>query len=222
MLFEGVAHVPEDTNGRRERLFRGVLERIRWDPEPGHPEARPVEPGPLGGSVECLLASPGGDGDVICGRADEGTAAVAPFEDGTLADAGKLYVGMRGDLERLTDQRARTTPQAGTGGDGRRRRMWWVRGPARVERYSNGSAGATPSPDSGALPRRPRPAARHAPPSAPRSARRRTRRSDPGRATAQVRDSYQPGCPARSTSLAVRRVHPHRGCPLRRRRSSRC
>ncbi|CAL9353013.1 hypothetical protein SUDANB15_00499 [Streptomyces sp. enrichment culture] len=100
MLFEGVAHVPEDTNGRRERLFRGVLEHIRWDPEPGHPEARPVEPGPLGGSVECLLASPGGDGDVICGRADEGTAAVAPFEDGTLADAGKLYVGMRGDLER--------------------------------------------------------------------------------------------------------------------------
>ncbi|MFE4050268.1 hypothetical protein [Streptomyces sp. YIM B13518] len=100
VLFEGVDHVPEDTNERREHLFRGMLEYIRWDPELGHPEAQPVEPGPLGGSVECLLASLSEDGNVICGWADEGTAAVALFEDSTLADAGKLFVGMRADLER--------------------------------------------------------------------------------------------------------------------------
>ncbi|MFD7766008.1 hypothetical protein [Streptomyces sp. NPDC059787] len=100
VLFEGVDRVPEDTNERREHLFRGMLEYIQWDPELGHPEARPVEPGPLGGSVECLLASLSEDGNVVCGWADEGTAAVALFEDSTLADAGKLFVGMRGDLER--------------------------------------------------------------------------------------------------------------------------
>ncbi|MGC3000926.1 hypothetical protein ACPF8X_21830 [Streptomyces sp. G35A] len=100
VLFMGVDHVPEDTNERREHLFRGMLEHIRWDPELGNPEARPVEPGPLGGSVECLLASLSEDGNVICGWAGEGTAAVALFEDSTPADAGKLFVEMRGDLER--------------------------------------------------------------------------------------------------------------------------
>ncbi|MEU7469848.1 hypothetical protein AB0A94_15130 [Streptomyces sp. NPDC044984] len=100
VLFEGVDQVPEDTNERREHLFRGMLEYVQWDPELGQPEARPVEPGPLGGSVECLLASLSEDGNVICGWADEGTAAVALFEDSTLADAGRLFVEMRGDLER--------------------------------------------------------------------------------------------------------------------------
>ncbi|MFI8086783.1 hypothetical protein ACIF9R_00495 [Streptomyces sp. NPDC086080] len=100
VLFEGVDQVPEDTSKRREHLFRGMLEYIQWDPELGQPQAEPVEPGPLGGSVECLLASLSEDGNVICGWADEGTAAVALFEDSTLADAGKLFVRMRGDLER--------------------------------------------------------------------------------------------------------------------------
>lgn len=99
VLFEGVDHVPEDTNKRREHLFRGMLDHIQWDPELGNPEARPVEPGPLGGSVECLLASLSEDGNVICGWADQGTAAVALFENSTLAEAGELFVGMRGDLE---------------------------------------------------------------------------------------------------------------------------
>ncbi|MFE1440548.1 hypothetical protein [Streptomyces sp. NPDC058739] len=99
VLFEGVDHVPEDTNKRREHLFRGMLEYIQWDPELGNPQAEPVEPGPLGGSVECLLASLSEDGNVICGWADEGTAAVALFENSTLADAGELFVAMRADLE---------------------------------------------------------------------------------------------------------------------------
>lgn len=99
VLFEGVDHVPEDTGKRREHLFRGMIEYIRWDPELGQPEAQPVEPGPLGGSVECLLASLSEEGHVICGWADEGTAAVALFEDSTPAEAGKLFVEMRGDLE---------------------------------------------------------------------------------------------------------------------------
>ncbi|MFE0654622.1 hypothetical protein ACFVZH_39575 [Streptomyces sp. NPDC059534] len=100
VLFEGVDHVPEDTNKRREHLFRGMLEYIQWDPELGQPEAQPVESGPLGGSMECLLASLSEDGNVICGWADEGTSAVALFENSTLAEAGKLFVEMRGDLER--------------------------------------------------------------------------------------------------------------------------
>ncbi|MFB7241232.1 hypothetical protein ACFCYX_02020 [Streptomyces populi] len=99
VLFEGVDHVPEDTNKRREHLFRGMLEHIQWDPELGNPQAEPVEAGPLGGSVECLLASLSEDGNVICGWADEGTAAVALFENSTLGDAGKLFVAMRADLE---------------------------------------------------------------------------------------------------------------------------
>ncbi|MDG9705993.1 hypothetical protein [Streptomyces sp. DH37] len=101
ILFEGVDNVPEDTNKRREHLFRGMLEHIEWDPELGQPEAQPVaDPGPLGGSVECLLASLSENGQVICGWADEGTAAVALFPDSTLDEAGKLFVAMRGDLER--------------------------------------------------------------------------------------------------------------------------
>ncbi|MFD1831012.1 hypothetical protein ACFSJS_15205 [Streptomyces desertarenae] len=101
ILFEGVDNVPEDTNRRREHLFRGMLEHIGWDPELGQPEAQPVaDPGPLGGSVECLLASLAESGNVVCGWADEGTAAVALFPDSTLDEAGRLFVAMRGDLER--------------------------------------------------------------------------------------------------------------------------
>ncbi|WP_228979213.1 hypothetical protein [Streptomyces sp. DH12] len=100
VLFEGVDGVPEDTAVRREHLFRGALEHIRRDPEPGQPTAEPVDPGPSGGSVECLLASLGEDGDVVCGWADEGTAAVAVFHGSTPAAAGKLFVRMRADLQR--------------------------------------------------------------------------------------------------------------------------
>ncbi|MER6805977.1 hypothetical protein ACFPN6_30815 [Streptomyces fimbriatus] len=100
MPFEDVGHVPEDTHEPREHLFRGMPDYIRWAPEPGHPEARPVEPGPLGGSVECLPASPREDGNVIRGRTDRGTAALALFENSTPTGAGKPVVEMRGDLER--------------------------------------------------------------------------------------------------------------------------
>ncbi|GAA2446196.1 hypothetical protein [Streptomyces macrosporus] len=101
VLFEGVDNVPEDPVKRREHLFRGMLEHIEWDPEPGQPEARPVaDPGPLGGSVECLLASLAEDGNVICGWADESTAAVALFPNSDPDEAGKLFVAMRSDLER--------------------------------------------------------------------------------------------------------------------------
>lgn len=98
--FEDVDHVPEDTHERREHLFRGMPDYIRWAREPGHPEARPVEPGPLGGPVECLPASPREDGNVIRGRTDQDTAALALFENSTPAGAGKPVVEMRGDLER--------------------------------------------------------------------------------------------------------------------------
>ncbi|MCZ2523529.1 hypothetical protein [Streptomyces sp. HB2AG] len=100
VLFEGVDNVPEDTVKRREHLFRGMLDHVRWDFELGVPEAEPVDAGPLGGSVECLLASLAEDGNVVCGWADEGTAAVALFPDSTTAEAAERFVAMRADLER--------------------------------------------------------------------------------------------------------------------------
>lgn len=100
ILFEGVDNVPEDTSKRREHLFRGMLDRIEWDPEQGQPLAEAVEAGSLGGSVECLLASLSEDGDVICGWADEGTAAVAHFKDTTVDEAAKVFILMRSDLEK--------------------------------------------------------------------------------------------------------------------------
>ncbi|MEV2201939.1 hypothetical protein [Streptomyces fradiae] len=95
-----VDNVPEETGKRREHLWRGMLEHIKWDPELGQPEAQPVDAGPLGGSVECMLASLAEDGDVVCGWADDGTAGVAHFPDSTLPQAAKLFVAMRGDLEK--------------------------------------------------------------------------------------------------------------------------
>jgi hypothetical protein len=100
VLFEGVDNVPEDTSRRREHLFRGMLDHIQWDPELGRPQAEPVQDaGPLGGSVECMLVSLSEDGNVICGWADEGTAAVALFPDSTLPEAEKQIVQLRSDLE---------------------------------------------------------------------------------------------------------------------------
>ncbi|MFF8814239.1 hypothetical protein [Streptomyces pactum] len=102
VLFEGVDNVPEDTSKRREHLWRGMLDHAGWDPELGQPTAEPVaDAGELGGSVECLLASLSESGNVICGWADESTAAVALFPDSTLPEAGALFVRMRADLERV-------------------------------------------------------------------------------------------------------------------------
>ena len=100
ILFEGVDNVPEDTTKRREHLWRGMLDYIQWDYELGQPSAEPVDPGPLGGSVECMLASLVEDGNVICGWADENTAAVALFKDTDIATAAPLFVKMRADLEK--------------------------------------------------------------------------------------------------------------------------
>ncbi|MFI1567146.1 hypothetical protein ACH4ZX_29555 [Streptomyces sp. NPDC020490] len=101
VLVVAVDNVPEETTGRREHLWRGMLDHIRWDDDQGRPEARPVDdPGALGGSVECMLASLAEDGDVICGWADAGTAGVAHFPGSTPAEAGKLFVAMRADLEK--------------------------------------------------------------------------------------------------------------------------
>ncbi|MEV6333022.1 hypothetical protein [Streptomyces sp. NPDC051909] len=100
VLFIGVDHVPEDTSKRREHLFRGMLEHVQWDPELGQPESQPVDPGPLGGSVECLLASLAEEGNVLCGWADEKTAGVALFENMTVEAASRTFAAMRRDIER--------------------------------------------------------------------------------------------------------------------------
>ncbi|MEV7676592.1 hypothetical protein [Streptomyces sp. NPDC088752] len=100
ILFEGVDNVREDTSKRREHLFRGMLEHLQWDYSLGQPSAEPIPAGPLGGSVECALASLSDEGDVICGWADFNTAAVAHFPNSTLQEAGALFVKMRSDLEK--------------------------------------------------------------------------------------------------------------------------
>ncbi|NBM17053.1 hypothetical protein [Streptomyces sp. GC420] len=102
ILVVAVDNVPEDTSERREHLWRGMLDHIAWDYELGQPEAQPVaDPGPLGGSVECMLASLDAEaGDVICGWADENTVGVAHFPDSALEQAGELFVKMRSDLEK--------------------------------------------------------------------------------------------------------------------------
>ncbi len=100
VLFEGVDNVREDTSKRREHLFRGMLEHLQWDYSLGQPSAEPVPSGPLGGSVECALASLSDEGDVVCGWADFNTAAVAHFPNSTLQEAGALFVKMRSDLEK--------------------------------------------------------------------------------------------------------------------------
>ncbi|MGW7201522.1 hypothetical protein [Streptomyces chryseus] len=99
VLLEAVDNVPEDPSRRREHLFRGMLDYVKSDAELGHPQAQPVDAGPLRGSVECLLVSLSEQGNVICGWADERTAAVALFPDTTLIKAGQQFVRMRADLE---------------------------------------------------------------------------------------------------------------------------
>lgn len=101
VLMVAVDNVPEPTTERREYLWRGMLEHIGWDYDLGQPGAEPVaDPGPLGGSVECTLASLAEDGDVICGWADAATAGVAHFPNSTLPEASALFVAMRADLEK--------------------------------------------------------------------------------------------------------------------------
>ncbi|MER5227847.1 hypothetical protein [Streptomyces flaveus] len=102
VLVVAVDHVPEPTTKRREHLWRGMLEHLQWDYDVlGRPDAQPADDaGPLGGSVECMLASLAEDGDVICGWADATTAAVAHFPNSTLPKASRLFVSMRADLEK--------------------------------------------------------------------------------------------------------------------------
>ncbi|WP_324788322.1 hypothetical protein [Streptomyces sp. H51] len=101
VLVVAVDHVPEATTKRREHLWRGMLEHIEWDFGQGVPEAQPVsDPGPLGGSVECLSASLAENGNVICGWADATTAGVALFPNSTVMSASMEFMTMRVDLEK--------------------------------------------------------------------------------------------------------------------------
>ncbi|MCM1967958.1 hypothetical protein [Streptomyces sp. G1] len=99
--FVGVDGVPEDPNKRREHLWRGLIDYALQNGSTGTPTtAKPYEPGPLGGSLECLsLPESGTPTDVICGWSDTTTAAVALFPRTTPADAARLFAGMRADLE---------------------------------------------------------------------------------------------------------------------------
>jgi hypothetical protein len=98
VLVVAVDGVPEDTNVRREHLFRGAVERLQYD---GVPEAQPFPAGPLGGSVECMsLSLDATGGNVVCGWADKGTAGVAIFEDSSLEAAATQFVKMRADIEK--------------------------------------------------------------------------------------------------------------------------
>ncbi|MFZ3494726.1 hypothetical protein ACODT5_16145 [Streptomyces sp. 5.8] len=101
ILFVGVDSVPEDTNKRREHLWRGLIDYALQNGSTGTPTtAKPYQPGPFGGSLECLsLPESASATDVICGWSDTTTAAVALFPRTTPADAARLFAAMRADLE---------------------------------------------------------------------------------------------------------------------------
>ncbi|MER5757788.1 hypothetical protein [Streptomyces sp. NPDC002082] len=101
ILFVGVDSVPEDPNKRREHLWRGLIDYALQNGSTGTPTtAKPYQPGPFGGSLECLsLPESANATDVICGWSDTATAAVALFPRTTPADAARLFAAMRADLE---------------------------------------------------------------------------------------------------------------------------
>nr|MDT0518626.1 hypothetical protein [Streptomyces sp. DSM 41633] len=101
ILFVGVDGVPEDPNKRREHLWRGLIDYALQNGSTGTPTtAKPYQPGPFGGSLECLsLPESANTTDVICGWSDTTTAAVALFPRTTPADAARLFAAMRADLE---------------------------------------------------------------------------------------------------------------------------
>ncbi|MFE1409895.1 hypothetical protein ACFW6F_03680 [Streptomyces sp. NPDC058746] len=101
ILFVGVDGVPEDPNKRREHLWRGLIDYALQNGSTGTPTtAKPYQPGPFGGSLECLsLPESANATDVICGWSDTTTAAVALFPRTTPADAAHLFAAMRADLE---------------------------------------------------------------------------------------------------------------------------
>ncbi|MFF5484569.1 hypothetical protein ACFY7Y_03970 [Streptomyces virginiae] len=101
ILFIGVDNVPEDPNKRREHLWRGLIDYALQNGSTGTPTtAKPYEPGPFGGSLECLsLPESANATDVICGWSDTTTAAVALFPRTTPDDAARLFAAMRADLE---------------------------------------------------------------------------------------------------------------------------
>ncbi|MET9852472.1 hypothetical protein ABZY57_05900 [Streptomyces sp. NPDC006450] len=101
ILFVGVDSVPEDPNKRREHLWRGLIDYALQNGSTGTPTtAKPYEPGPFGGSLECLsLPESTNATDVICGWSDTTTAAVALFPHTTPADAARLFAAMRADIE---------------------------------------------------------------------------------------------------------------------------
>ncbi|MFI8497791.1 hypothetical protein ACIGFK_04700 [Streptomyces sp. NPDC085524] len=101
ILFVGVDGVPEDPNKRREHLWRGLIDYALQNGSTGTPTtAKPYQPGPFGGSLECLsLPESANATDVICGWSDTTTAAVALFPHTTPADAASLFAAMRADLE---------------------------------------------------------------------------------------------------------------------------
>ncbi|MFG2339856.1 hypothetical protein [Streptomyces yangpuensis] len=101
ILFVGVDSVPEDPNKRREHLWRGLIDYALQNGSTGTPTtAKPYQPGPFGGSLECLsLPESASTTDVICGWSDTTTAAVALFPHTTPADAARLFAAMRTDLE---------------------------------------------------------------------------------------------------------------------------
>ncbi|MET9694421.1 hypothetical protein ABZY81_39435 [Streptomyces sp. NPDC006514] len=101
ILFVGVDSVPEDPNKRREHLWRGLIDYALQNGSTGTPTtAKPYQPGPFGGSLECLsLPESANATDVICGWSDTTTAAVALFPRTTPADAARLFAAMRANLE---------------------------------------------------------------------------------------------------------------------------
>ncbi|MFD7702177.1 hypothetical protein [Streptomyces caelestis] len=99
ILFIGEANIPSSTEDRREYLYDQLVPLLSEGAEETRPEAQEIEPGPLGGSAECMTVDPK-RGNNICGWVDSNTTGVAVMPDMTLDEAGRLFISMRSDIER--------------------------------------------------------------------------------------------------------------------------
>ncbi|MCF2533512.1 hypothetical protein [Yinghuangia soli] len=101
VLFEGVSGLTAMDGKRFEHMIRGMIEYVNLDggSVPEGAAMKSYDPGPLGGTLECMPAQDAYPA-AICGWADKNTVAVAYFDKLSADAAAKKLVEMRSDLEK--------------------------------------------------------------------------------------------------------------------------
>ncbi|MFI6580364.1 hypothetical protein [Embleya sp. NPDC050493] len=101
VLFVGVDGMTGIDGKRMEHMVRGMVEYVNGSggSVPDGVTMKGYDPGPLGGTLECMPASVAQPA-AICGWADQDTTAVAYFEQLSADRAAAKFKAMRADLER--------------------------------------------------------------------------------------------------------------------------